>query len=331
MEKLEKNLPSLPQENLILIDWLTFTVKTDDPASVKEMIGLRSVGWEKCETGMNGYPEREFFGNINICYGAAPEMGVCCTMSGQGCRTFETYSNMSWIQLIDLISHSDHIKVTRIDAAFDDHTDLLNIQRIRQDVEDRLYLSRSRKSSITISDNQNTDIKGISIEIGARSSDMLIRIYDKAAERGYKDDTHWIRIEMQMRSKIAIGFVDGMIDSQFDFGIYFRGVLHNYLRFVTEKEDTNKSRWPTADYWAELLDGVGKIRCWSAPGIDYNMSRLENFVLRQAGNAIETYVKVFGWMKLDIRLRERNTELPTKYKKLLQEYGRYDPGSRKES
>lgn len=321
MEKLE-NLPSIPQENLILIDWLTFTVKTDDPAAVKDLIGLRNVGWEKCEKGLNGYPEREFYGNISILYGASSEMGVCCNMSGQGCRTFESYSSVSWKSLIDRITHSDHIKVTRMDAAFDDHTGILDIDRIRSDVDDRLYVSRSRNSRITISDNQNTDIRGISIEIGARSSDMLIRIYDKAAERGCTDGTHWIRIEMQMRDQIATGFVTGMIDSEYEFGTYFRGVLHNYLRFVTEIEDSNKSRWPTADYWAELLDGVGKIRVWSSPGIDYNMLRLENFVLRQAGNAIETYVKILGWTALNVRLRERNVELPKKYKKLLHEYGK---------
>lgn len=329
-----ENLPSLPQENLILIDWLTFTVKTDEPAAVKDLIGLSSVHWEKCEKGLNGYPEREFFGNISILYGAAPEMGVCCNMSGQGCRTFESYSPLSWELLIERITHSDHIKFTRIDMAFDDHTGLLDIYRIRQDVEDRLYVSRSRNSRITISDNQNTDIRGVSIEIGARSSNMLIRIYDKAAERGYTDGTHWIRIEMQMRDEIARGFSNGMIEMQLDlnghwhpycatdFGNYFRGVLHNYLRFVTESEDTNKSRWPTADYWEKLLEGVGKIRCWSSPGINYNMSRLENFVLRQAGNAIETYVKVFGWHELNVRLRDRNVELPLKYKKLLHEYGK---------
>ena len=193
MEKLE-NLPSLPQENLILIDWLTFTVKTDDPSAVKEMIGMKDVDWEKCEKGQNGYPEREFYGNVSILYGASADMGVCCNMSGQGCRTFESYSDLSWMDLIERIIHSDDINVTRIDAAFDDHTGLLDIQRIRQDVDDRLYLSKSRKSRITLSDDQNTNIKGISIEIGARSSDMLIRIYDKAAERGYTDGTHWIRI-----------------------------------------------------------------------------------------------------------------------------------------
>lgn len=316
-----ENLPSLPQENLILIDWLTFTVKTDDPAAVKEMIGLKSVSWEKCDKGLNGYPEREFFGNISIMYGASPEMGVCCNMSGQGCRTFESYSKITWGFLIHTITHSDDIKVTRIDAAFDDHTGILDINRVRLDVEDRLYLSRSRISRITVSDNQNTDIRGISIEIGARSSNMLIRIYDKAAERGYNDGTHWIRIEMQMRDEIATGFVTGMTDKRMEFGSYFRGVLHNYLRFVTALEDTNKSRWPTADYWEKLLEGIEKIRCWHAPGIDYNMTRLENFVLRQAGNAIETYVKVFGWTRLNVLLKERDKELPLKYKKLLQEYG----------
>lgn len=316
-----ENLPPLPQENLILIDWLTFTVKTDEPAAVKEMIGMTSVSWQKCEKGLNGYPEREFFGNINIMYGASPEMGVCCSMSGQGCRTFESHSALSWELLLDRITNNDHVRITRFDAAFDDHTGLLDIERIAQDTLDRLYVSRSWMSAVTKSDNQRTDIRGTSVVIGSPSSSMLIRIYDKAAERGYDDDTHWIRIELQMRDKIAMGFASGMIGAMDSFGTYFRGVLHNYLRFVEPAQDKNKSRWPTTDYWSKLLDGVSQIRCWSSPGVDYNMSRLENFVLRQAGSAIKTYVKIWGWTRLSEELRRRNIELPQKYMKLIQEYG----------
>ena len=81
--------------NLILIDWLTATSHIDSVDGIKELLGLDKAGitWETKEAYMNGYPMRQSFGGINILYGGREDMGVCHTMSGQGCRSFESYGH----------------------------------------------------------------------------------------------------------------------------------------------------------------------------------------------------------------------------------------------
>ena len=74
-------------------------------------------------------------------------------------------------------------------------------------------------------------------------------------------------------------------------------------------------------YWSELLEGVGRIQCWTAPGVDYNMTHLENFVIRQAGNAIDCYLQICGWSRLYDQLKKRDVQFSPKYKHILQEFG----------
>ena len=313
VKKLE-NHGSLPEENLILFDWLTFTISTDEFQFAIELLGMADCPWEQMERGLNGYPNRKYFGGISILYGASEEMGVCVNMSGQGCRSYESYGMNDWPYLIRTITgNGESFNITRLDMAFDDHTGLLDLNRLRDDTEDQNYVSRSRKWKIEYGSD------GTTIYHGSMKSNIMIRIYDKAAERGYDADTHWIRCEIQMRDDIATGFCHGLLGQS--VGTQFRGVLHNYLRYVEPLNDGNRSRWPMTDYWEELLDGVGRIQCWTAPGVDYNMSHLENFVIRQAGNAIDVYLQINGWARLFDQLHNRDVELSPKYKHILQQYG----------
>lgn len=309
---LEK-LPNLPDYNLILFDWLTFTIKTTDLEFAKGILGMQTVPWEQVDKYMNGYPHRLFFGGISICYGASEEMGVCVNMSGQGCRSFESYGHGEWLQLLNAITGCDDINITRLDVAYDDHIGLLDIDRLRVDTDQGLFISKSRKWKIEYGSD------GTTLYFGSNQSNMVIRIYDKAAERGYPEDVHWIRCELQMRDKIAQGYCYGLLTN--DPGTQYRGVLANYLRFVDPSDDSNKSRWSTVDYWAAVLDGVSAIRVWSAPGVDYNMEHLENYVVRQAGSAIDVYLKVWGVQRLIDHIRRRNVPLAPKYKQILTDYG----------
>jgi len=69
-------------------------------------------------------------------------------------------------------------------------------------------------------------------------------------ERGYTDGRHWIRFELQLRDKNALGFIKN--DS--DIGIKFLGVVHNYLRYVMPNStNTNKRRWIDTDYWQNFV------------------------------------------------------------------------------
>lgn len=314
-----EKLISLPEENLILIDWFTFTVREFDLNLVATgLLGL-DVEWEQIDRYLDGYPHRKYFGGISIMYGATAEMGICVNFSGQGCRSFETYSKFSWNRLFRSALHfcnNNLGNITRVDVAFDDHTGLLNLKRMQQDCERSFLVSKFRKWSIEYGSDGS-----MCIYHGSKKSDIMIRIYDKAIERGYDDDTHWVRVEMQLRDDLALSFVSQFFDHE--IGDLFAGVLCNYLRYVEPSSDLNKSRWPMSDYWESLVGAARAIPLWSAPGVDYNLSNLENFVLSQAGNAIRTYVKIAGYPKLrdELDKLDRDVELPTKYKRLLCEYG----------
>lgn len=308
-----KTNSAIPTENMILFDWLTFTSHCDSPETIMTMLGLKDVSWQKMDKGRNGYRQRWFFENISILYDGAENMGVCVDMSGQGCRAFETYSKISWQELMEILYYSSgDYNVTRLDMAFDDHTGILDINELQDDTDSHMYVSRSRQWKVEYGS------QGTTIYHGSPRSNMYIRIYDKAAERNL-ENVHWIRVEMQMRDEIAFGFISGLIRNP--VGDQFRGVLHNYLRYVVDPgTDENMSRWPMADYWAELINGIQRISCWSAPGVEYNVFRLSNFVINQVGNAIACYLHIFCYDDLVRELGKRAVKMSPKYQRLLDEY-----------
>lgn len=298
--------------NTICVDWLTFTSHCDSTTSVISMLGLESVEFMEAAHGRNGYKQMLTFQNISILYDGRDGMGLCVDMSGNGCRTFEEYSTTTWDSLFStLLSDSESYNITRLDAAFDDRTGILDIDVLRDDTDDHHYVSRSRTWEVDYGS------AGTTIYHGSKKSDMLIRIYDKAAEMGH-DDEHWIRVELQMRDQNAAGFVRS-IASQ-GLGTTFLGVLRNYLRYVTPVSDLNMSRWPETDYWKNLCEDVSHIRIWSCPGINYTFANLQHYVIDQVGNALDTYVHIFGVEDLIYQLGKRSIRLSLKYQKLRKQY-----------
>lgn len=146
---------------------------------------------------------------------------------------------------------------------------------------------------------------------------MLIRIYDKAAEQGLEDE-HWVRVELQMRNENASGFLREVLEKP--IGEVFAGVLFNYLRYVEPTKDVNMSRWPLRDYWQRFLGEVKRIRVWSAPGVDYDIWRLSNYIINQTGNALDCYLRIFGMEDLVRELGKRAIRRSPKYDRLLDEH-----------
>ncbi len=82
------------KENVVLYDWLSFTSKEHSPDELIKALGLSHCPWQEL-TGMRGYRDRKYFGNISIHYNGREDMGVWCEMSGQGCRNFESLSQLT--------------------------------------------------------------------------------------------------------------------------------------------------------------------------------------------------------------------------------------------
>lgn len=208
------------------------------------------------------------------------------------------------------------MNITRLDIAFDDHTGVLDIEEICEDTRRDNYVSKSRKGRVIYGVGED---EGDSVEIGSRSSEILIRIYDKAAERGFTDGRHWVRAELQIRRDRARSY----ISLGGDPGQDFCGVLVNYLRYVEpDGLDSNRWRWPMKEYWRRLIDNAQPIQLYSKPGLEYNMGNLETFLFDQAGGAATTWIQIYGIEKFQERLKEQPRILNAKYRQLLQEHGK---------
>jgi len=195
--------------------------------------------------------------------------------------------------------------------AYDDHEGILDISKICHDTESGNYISRTRNFE-TINSN-----KGKTITHGSKSSSVFIRIYDKARERGHTDGRHWVRFELQLRKRNALGF----IRNEADIGAKFLGVVYNYLRYVMPSEtDTNKRRWGDAEYWQRFIqsaEGIQAISICEKSSAAYRFEQLETFVVRQAGNAIGAYITIRGVDGFLEAIKGRGTRVNPKYEALI--------------
>ena len=299
------------KENVVLYDWLSFTSKVHTPEQIIDALGLSHCPWSDTK-GARGYQDRLYFGAISIHYNGREDMGVWCEMSGQGCRNFEDLTTLKgkWEDLFAFI-HGNNLHMTRLDVAFDDHSGILDIERIAQDTQEQHYVSRMNWWEVTRS------CKGISCQIGSPQSKVLVRIYDKAAERGYTDDRHWVRVELQLRDSRAEEFSK----IPMDIGEAFAGVLLNYLRFVEpDLDDSNKSRWQMTDYWAELIGDIGRIKIYVSPGGEYNLERCRHYVFEMAGNAIDAMLQIYSMEDFVSMVHARTCAENPKYELIIKEY-----------
>ena len=298
-------------ENIVIYDWLSFTSKNHTPDELIAALGLSDVPWTLTK-GARGYQDRKYLSSISIHFNGRPDMGVWVEMSGQGCRTFESLSSVGWDNLFKFI-RENALKITRLDVAYDDHIGVLNIRDIVCDTQSGMFISKSNYWETVLSS------KGSTVQIGSPQSKVLIRIYDKAAERGFGLDVHWVRVEIQMRDDRAVQFTKIALP----IGAAFAGVLLNYLRYILPGEDTNKWRWPMTEYWLSLVEDAQRISIYQAPGMEYNEERCKNYVINQAGNAIDAMIQMYGLDEFESMIQNRQAMHNPKYDMIVKQH-RYE-------
>lgn len=281
------------------------------------MLRLEDCTWEHLDAYRYGYSHRCTFSGITILSGGHnDDMGICLEMSGQGCRAFESYSSLSWIELLRILKDPyNEFNITHIDLAFDDHTGILDIGEILDDTDNHRYRSRSRWWKVEYGSC------GTTIYHGSPQSNIRVRIYDKAAERGFLDGTHWIRVEIVLRDTNASGAVDAILEHE-QLGPVFSGILSNYLVYCDPSSDSNRSRWDPTEYWQELLQGASAIHIAADPGLEYNVFRLQSYLRDQCGGAIYTWSQLYGLDSLEELIKTRTSPLNPKHKMLLNQHQR---------
>lgn len=195
------------QENQILYDWVTISSRIDSPQSLIQFLGLnREDVVFQLASGHNFYKQKLTFGGVSILFdGIREDMGVCLEMSGTGCRTFESFGTGDYEALWEYVQNNPNdLNITRLDVAFDDHTGILDMDCLKWDTMREEYISKWAGG--TVHNGHGNMRENDTVEFGSKNSRIFLRIYNKAAERGFTD-RHWIRVELQMRDERALGFL----------------------------------------------------------------------------------------------------------------------------
>jgi phage replication initiation protein len=309
----------MTEKNKIIYDYLSFTTRIHSIGGLIDLLGLEKLKFQLIK-GFYGYRDRLYYDGIHIHHNGTEEMGICVELSGQGCRNFETHGKGDYDGIFDLIlehyndiSELREMNITRLDVAYDDFQGLLNIKKLVTEAKKGNYVSRMKDVQVIFSN------KGCSVNHGSNKSNIYIRIYDKKMERKREDIDHWVRCELQMRKDNARGFIK--LKNNIDKN-YF-DTLNNYLRYVIPSEnETNKRMLPTAKYWSKWLESFGTVSIFDKPGADYNIAKCEDYVFRQAGNAIDCILKMQGVETFLDKLKEKKPPQNVKYKALAEEYER---------
>ncbi len=313
-------IPSLPEGNRVIFDWLSFTTRVHSLSDLVDLIGMRGVPREVVN-GSKGYRNRMYYCGVSIHYNDEDTLPggsgnfIWLEMSGQGCRTFETMGTGDYESLFSLARRDpDYIHVTRLDVAFDDMTDIFDIRTIVDYTRLEQFTSRQKRYEAIYSN------KGCSANFGSKGSNVFIRIYDKAAERGYTPEQvpHWVRCELQLRDNNAFAFICQLPGRE--LGRLYLEVLKNYLIFREPSDtDSNKRRWDVAPWWDAFLSNVEAVSLFEKPGMDYNLSACERYVMTQPLGSIRTLMKIFGAPAFVRMVMEAPPSKNPKYQRLIAE------------
>lgn len=312
----------------VLVDWLTFSVKEQDPAKViREYLGLDPELFQDAGYGLLGYNRVLRFSDICVCYEPREndffrDMGVCVSMSGNGCRAFETMSKLTqagqdsvFPTLFQLLAADETANVSRIDIACDDREGFLNMEEIVEKVQANEINSRMTKRSVIVSFD-GTQRSGSTIYLGAPSSDFRVRIYDKALEEGV--DGHWIRVELVMRHKNAAAFAEQM-NSAPSVGKLAAQVVNDKFSFI-ERDDSNITRCTVCGWWRSFVDELESVRLVARCVVQHSVERIENWIESQVGPSLAVILNTLGWPHLFELARAAAGRLSARQLSLISDY-----------
>lgn len=297
----------------IIIDWLQFTLLKDDGLStIFKILEMQIIDFKNLEKGGLGYKKQMINNNIRIYYDGNIGMGICVSISGQGCRYMESKGKNLW-NLLFRLARSARINITRLDLALD--TNIKLIDKVRKSIDDKKYISKSRNISY-ISRATESGTRTETIYIGSRSSELMIRLYDKAVEQKLKN-TIWERWEIVLKKekiKETIHYLKNNISKT------FRNILYTYFRPIKQIEN-NKSRSKVCKWYMDFLGDVEKISLYNNPKektIEDKWLWLENQVaptLSLLSLAFDNTDFLTGLAKNNIyRLKDKDLKLIKKYK-----------------
>lgn len=323
--------------NNISLDWLSFTLAYSD----KNMAHARSLG--------NGYKmiEQDFgrfqynastkmLDGAHIYYNMQRKnMGIHVALNA-GSLALLDYRPLQLVNMIEDWGGT----VKRLDLAFDDFGDLLNVDKMHVKILAGEVATRYRGVT-RISGGQvgETEKMGDTVNLGSRKSDSFIRIYDKAAEQKARGEDlpegveTWVRVELELKKDKAHA-VARLLGQSASVGTISAGqeaanLLYGLLDFKeVDTNDVNKSRWPTSDWWMKFIRATGK-RKLSLPKQVKSLDRAKKWFNNQVSATIAMIVLSelddrgeSGWDFIVRCVEYGEKKMNERQKEMLEEYNR---------
>ncbi len=272
-------------EYRIGFDWVRCTFPTQNVIEIFDFLGTQEKDWFDTGKGLNFYKSRFLFHGETFCFvladGINSGMGVNLTISGSALGTMIDTWYMSRNDGKHAFPADDDFfspdgqkivraffkslvdagaKFTRVDIAYDEMSYCRNdINYYPYDVLELYeggYVSTNVKSA---SVRYNSDgAGGSSLYFGSRSSDCMLRIYDKQVEQEMKTGSvfpFWVRWEFELKHEYADNFVKDYL--LFDISSSYFGLLGKFLRIVDRTSD-NVTRCETNKKWLQFLRFVDR-------------------------------------------------------------------------
>lgn len=288
-----------PLENEALVDWCAWTLPfVSDPYEAIKISGLKCLDFQPHEFGGMGYKKSLRAGNVVVFYDGAENMGVHVSMTGQGCRQYEGVKGTSncWYQLLLLLHNQNHIspgslKIKRFDVAIDNVDGQLNLDALETCIRNNeirsLFKGGKLIEKLSFSDEKQN--LGKTIYVGSDTSRLKCRFYDKAAQ--LQIEGHWVRAEIQFMAERAHEATLALIRGLSPGDIVAR-TLNQYFTLIN-RDDSNKSRCTTKDWWSAWLQTTEKLKLTTRKAIKY-VSEVVEHVVRQYAPTFAMFRKYFG-------------------------------------
>ena len=196
-------------------------------------------------------------------------LGCYLVLTGMGCddifRILDAHENTFG----DLIWHCEkryrgQFHFTRMDVAIDDRNDkpYFTPEQIKRKCQKEEFIANSNSYRFAESSYGEKDTAK-TVYIGAGKSSMSYRFYDKDKEMCMKyqipceEIGSWKRTEIQLRDEKAHDFAMLFKEKPEELGRLAFNLLAGNLRFVLpDKNQSNKSRWKTCQFWERFLGAV---------------------------------------------------------------------------
>ena len=286
------------------IDWLSFTIESNELISTLEDFGFSMTDFFECPKGANGYKQmiRLQGSSLRVLFDGADNMGIHFDCPGSAVPDLVQYFRESMMEetpfggmaldmdivviqeLLSRIVMTGHI--TRLDLAIDNIQDIY--YRI-QEIDDIWKTGRCSKHFRTFKRIMECDsvgkMLGDSIYFGSRSSELMIRIYDKKLEhnRRYPEspiEYEWVRWELELKDDRADNAAR-LLMQQCSVGSVAVGILSNVFRVIV-LDNSNKSRCSTDIKWQRFIDGIEALRLYT-PKPEKTLEDKYKWVHKQVG------------------------------------------------